>query len=110
MTNVNTCKSSLQRTIRAQVLEQFPYLVDCIEQILPKKETVKLVKWSVCCWNKSLSRFVVFTINFISLSAITFVTFTSLVWYYFCALIHNLILATPGKKGKKGFVQRKFFF
>ena len=47
MTNVNNAKSSVQKGIRAQVLEQFPHIEDYIDQILPKKEALKLVKWSV---------------------------------------------------------------
>eukprot|EP00871_Galdieria_phlegrea_P000236 jgi/Galph1/1212/GphlegSOOS_G6020.1 len=37
-------KSSVQRTIRAQILEQFPVLEPYIEDILPKKEKLILVK------------------------------------------------------------------
>ena len=37
-------KSSVQRTIRAKVLETYPLLEPYIEDILPKKEQLDLVK------------------------------------------------------------------
>lgn len=44
MTNVNNCKSSVQKGIRNQVLEQFPHIEEYIDQIIPKKEALKIVK------------------------------------------------------------------
>ncbi|XP_076446998.1 malignant T-cell-amplified sequence 1-like [Babylonia areolata] len=44
VTNVNNAKSSVQKGIRSQVLDQFPHVEDYIDQILPKKEALKLVK------------------------------------------------------------------
>jgi hypothetical protein len=47
-------KSSVQRTIRSKVLEQYPLLEPYIEDILPKKEQLDLVKLYVPsvpeCW------------------------------------------------------------
>ncbi|KAL3878375.1 hypothetical protein ACJMK2_030764 [Sinanodonta woodiana] len=44
VSNVNNAKSSVQRGIRHAVLEQFPHIDDYIEQILPKKDNLKIVK------------------------------------------------------------------
>lgn len=41
---VNNVKSSVQKAIRAKVLEQFPHLGDYLEQILPKKDPLRLAK------------------------------------------------------------------
>ena len=49
VTNVNNSKSSVQKGIRSQVLEQFPHIEDYIDQVLPKKEALKIVKWLVKC-------------------------------------------------------------
>jgi malignant T-cell-amplified sequence len=38
-------KSSVQRAIRAKLLEQYPNLESVIEEVLPKKAHVVLVKW-----------------------------------------------------------------
>lgn len=38
-------KSSVQKGIRAKLLEQYPFLEGYIENILPKKDTLKIVKW-----------------------------------------------------------------
>lgn len=37
-------KSSVQKAIRNKLLEQFPHLEEYIEQIIPKKEPLKLVR------------------------------------------------------------------
>ena len=47
VTNVNNSKSSVQKGIRSQVLEQFPHIGEYIDQVLPKKEALKIVKWLV---------------------------------------------------------------
>ncbi|KAK3594541.1 hypothetical protein CHS0354_023597 [Potamilus streckersoni] len=44
VSNVNNAKSSVQRGIRQAVLEQFPHIDDYIDQILPKKDNLKIVK------------------------------------------------------------------
>lgn len=49
VTNVNNSKSSVQKGIRGQVLEQFPHIEDYIDQVLPKKEALRIVKWLVKC-------------------------------------------------------------
>lgn len=40
-------KSSAQRGVRALIMEQYPELVDCIEEIIPKKSQLTLMKWCV---------------------------------------------------------------
>uniref|UniRef100_A0A915M2E0 Pre-PUA domain-containing protein n=1 Tax=Meloidogyne javanica TaxID=6303 RepID=A0A915M2E0_MELJA len=37
-------KGSVQKSIRAKLIEQFPLIEEYIEQILPKKENFKLLK------------------------------------------------------------------
>ncbi|KAL4230061.1 Malignant T-cell-amplified sequence 1 [Mactra antiquata] len=44
VSGVNNAKSSVLRGVRASVLEQFPYIADYMDQILPKKDALKLVK------------------------------------------------------------------
>jgi hypothetical protein len=43
-TKMNNMKSSVQRGVRAKVVEQFPYIEDYLDEILPKKETLIAVK------------------------------------------------------------------
>lgn len=38
-------KSSVQKGIRAKLLEQYSYLEGYIENILPKKDALRIVKW-----------------------------------------------------------------
>ena len=45
ISGVNNAKSSVQRGVKASVLEQFPFTKDYMDQILPKKDALKLVKW-----------------------------------------------------------------
>lgn len=45
--NSNIAKSSVQKGIRSQILEQFQHIEDYLDQIMPKKEPLKLVKWFV---------------------------------------------------------------
>ncbi|RUS79685.1 hypothetical protein EGW08_012569 [Elysia chlorotica] len=42
--NVNIAKSSVQKGIRSQILDQFSHIDDYLDQILPKKEPLKIVK------------------------------------------------------------------
>ena len=42
---VNQVKSSVHRGIRAQLLECYPALREHLDEILPKKEPLKIVKW-----------------------------------------------------------------
>ncbi|CAH1777033.1 unnamed protein product [Owenia fusiformis] len=44
VSGVNNLKSSIQRGIRAQILEAYPYIAEYMDEILPKKGNVKLVK------------------------------------------------------------------
>ncbi|KAI0234341.1 Malignant T-cell-amplified sequence 1 [Lamellibrachia satsuma] len=44
VSGVNNIKSSIQRGIRAKLLEQFPYLSDYLDQIIPKKDPLRIAK------------------------------------------------------------------
>lgn len=44
VTNVNNSKSSVQKGIRNQLVEQFPFIEDYLDEIVPKKEPLKIVK------------------------------------------------------------------
>lgn len=44
VSGVTQLKSSVQKGIRAKLLEQFPHLEDYMNQILPKKENLRVVK------------------------------------------------------------------
>ncbi len=50
MSNSGQVKSSVQRAIRAKVLEQYPKLEAVIDDIIPKKGSIVLVKWCVRAW------------------------------------------------------------
>lgn len=45
VSGVNNAKSSVQRGVRASILQDYPEAENFIDQILPKKETLKIVKW-----------------------------------------------------------------
>ena len=45
ISGVNNAKSSVQRGVKAAVLEQFPFIEPYMDQVLPKKDALKLVKW-----------------------------------------------------------------
>lgn len=38
-------KSSVQKNIRAKLVEAYPHIENFIEQILPKKDAFRIVKW-----------------------------------------------------------------
>jgi hypothetical protein len=40
-------KTSVQKGIRSKILEQYPYIDTCINDVLPKKEPFRLMKWFV---------------------------------------------------------------
>ncbi|XP_064608783.1 malignant T-cell-amplified sequence 1 homolog [Liolophura sinensis] len=44
VSGVNNAKSSVQRGVRASILQDYPEAENFIDQILPKKETLKIVK------------------------------------------------------------------
>lgn len=46
VSGVNNVKSSIQKGIRTKLLEQYPYIHDYLDQIVPKKE-LRVAKWSV---------------------------------------------------------------
>lgn len=45
VSGVQQLKSSVQKGIRAKLLEQFPFLESYVDAILPKKDTFRIVKW-----------------------------------------------------------------
>ena len=45
LTAVNNVKSSIQKGIRSKIIEQFPYLEDYLEQVIPKKDPMRIAKW-----------------------------------------------------------------
>lgn len=40
-------KTSVQKGIRSKIIEQYPYIDTCINDVLPKKEPFRLMKWFV---------------------------------------------------------------
>ncbi|KOB73361.1 Mct-1 protein [Operophtera brumata] len=47
ISGVQQLKSSVQKGIRARLLELYPHLENYIDQVLPKKDTFRIVKWYV---------------------------------------------------------------
>ena len=43
----NLAKSSVVRSVRAKLVDQYSPLADCIDDIIPKKEPLQLIKWCV---------------------------------------------------------------
>ena len=48
VSGVNNVKSSVQKGIRSKLVEQYPYIEDYLDQIVPKKD-LKVAKWFVSC-------------------------------------------------------------
>ncbi|KAJ8298414.1 hypothetical protein KUTeg_024945 [Tegillarca granosa] len=44
VSGVNNAKSSVQKGIRASILENYPYIENYLDQIIPKKGDLKIVK------------------------------------------------------------------
>jgi PUA domain protein len=44
VSGVNNVKSSVQKGIRARLLEQFPHMEEYLEQVVPKKEPMRIAK------------------------------------------------------------------
>lgn len=42
---VNNVKSSVQKGIRSKLSEQFPFIEDYLEHIIPKKDPLRIAKW-----------------------------------------------------------------
>lgn len=49
ISGVTQLKSTVQKTIKAKLKEQFPYIAEHIDEIMPKKEAIRTVKWYVLC-------------------------------------------------------------
>jgi len=45
LSGVNNVKSSVQKGIRSKLMEQFPFIEDYLEQIIPKKDPLRIAKW-----------------------------------------------------------------
>ena len=45
VSGVNNAKSSVQKSIRNSVTENYPYIEPYLDQIIPKKGDLKIVKW-----------------------------------------------------------------
>lgn len=45
VSGVTQLKSSVQKGIKNRLVEQFPYLENYIDEIIPKKENLRIVKW-----------------------------------------------------------------
>ncbi len=45
VSSVNNVKSSVQRGIRSSIVDQYPHIESYIDQILPKKDALRAVKW-----------------------------------------------------------------
>jgi len=42
---IQQLKSSVQKGIRAKILDQYPTLEEYVDMILPKKDALRIVKW-----------------------------------------------------------------
>ena len=47
VTGVTQLKASVQRGIRTKISEQYPALENWVNDIMPKKESIVLIKWFV---------------------------------------------------------------
>ena len=47
VTGVTQLKASVQRGIRTKISEQYPALENWVNEIMPKKESIVLIKWFV---------------------------------------------------------------
>lgn len=45
VSGVTQLKSSVQKNIRHKIVEEFPHIENYIEEILPKKDAFRIVKW-----------------------------------------------------------------
>ena len=45
VSGTNNVKSSVQRGIRAKLIDEYPHIEDYLDQILPKKSTLMAIKW-----------------------------------------------------------------
>lgn len=45
VSGVTQLKSSVQKNIRNKIVEGFPHIESYIEEILPKKDAFRIVKW-----------------------------------------------------------------
>ena len=47
VSGVTQLKSSVQKGIKNKLVEQFPNLANYIDDMIPKKDTLRIVKWLV---------------------------------------------------------------
>lgn len=45
MSGVVQAKSTVIKQIRAKLIEDYPHIEDYIDEILPKKDNVRIIKW-----------------------------------------------------------------
>ena len=45
LTAVNNVKTSVMKGIRSRIIEQFPHIEDYLEDIIPKKDPMRIAKW-----------------------------------------------------------------
>ena len=45
VSGVNNAKSSVQKGIRNRLLEDYPHIEQYLDQIIPKKGDLKVIKW-----------------------------------------------------------------
>jgi len=49
--SINNVKSSVQKAVRSKLVEQFPFIEDYLEQIIPKKDPLRTAKWWDVQWH-----------------------------------------------------------
>jgi PUA domain protein len=47
ISGVTQLKSTVQKGIKAKLVEQFPNITNFMDEIMPKKEAIRTVKWFV---------------------------------------------------------------
>jgi len=60
VSGVQQLKSSVQKGIRAKLLELYPYLESHIDVIIPKKDAFRIVKWWVAVCAKFIGNLTIF--------------------------------------------------
>ena len=64
ISGVTQLKSTVQKAIKAKLVQQFPNLTEYVDEILPKKEAIKTLKWFVFL-SKHYSIFIINEIMFV---------------------------------------------
>jgi hypothetical protein len=63
VSGVVQAKSTVIKSIRNKLVEDYPYIEDYIDDILPKKDNVRIIKWYVflMSWNFSIFSYLTFS-------------------------------------------------